>query len=48
LENLKGRGSLEDLDIDDRTMLKWILEKQDGGMWTEFIWLWIEMSGGLL
>jgi hypothetical protein len=38
-ENLKGRDHLEDLGVDDTTILKWILEKSGGKMWIGFIWL---------
>jgi hypothetical protein len=31
-----------------RTILKRILEKYDGVVWTGLIWLWIGTSGGLL
>jgi hypothetical protein len=27
-------------------ILKWILEKYNGVLWTEFVWLRIETSGG--
>jgi hypothetical protein len=30
------------------TILKWILEKQDGVIWTRLIWLRMGTSGGLL
>jgi hypothetical protein len=33
---------------EDNTLLEWILEKQDGVVWTELIWLRIGTSGGLL
>jgi hypothetical protein len=28
----EGKNHQEDQDVDGRTILKWILEKQDGGM----------------
>jgi hypothetical protein len=31
-----------------RTILKWILERQDGMVWIGLIWLRIGTSGGLL
>jgi hypothetical protein len=37
----------EDLGI-DRIILKWILRKCDGSVWTRFIWLSIWASRGLL
>jgi hypothetical protein len=30
------------------TLLKWILEEQDGVVWTEFVWLRSGTGGGLL
>jgi hypothetical protein len=38
----------EDLDISGRTILKRILEKKDGVVWTGLIWLRIETNGRLL
>jgi hypothetical protein len=38
LENLKGTDILEDLAIDERIILKWILEKQGGKVLTGFKW----------
>jgi hypothetical protein len=48
LENLKGRDHSEDLGIDGKIILEWILGKQGGEVWTGFIWLRIGTSGGLL
>jgi hypothetical protein len=42
--NLEERKTLEDLDIDGRIILKWILK---GNTETGFIWLMILISCGL-
>jgi hypothetical protein len=47
LGNTNRRDHLQDLGF-DRIILKWILKKQDEGMWTGFIWLRIGTSGRLL
>jgi hypothetical protein len=47
-ENLKGGDCFEHLGIDGKIILKWILEKQVGKLWTGFIWLRIGTCGGLL
>ena len=44
----KGRGSLEDLGVDGRIILKWIFQQWDGQAWTGFIWLRIGTGGGPL
>jgi hypothetical protein len=38
----------EDLDTGGRIIIKLILEKYDGVVWTGFTWLRIGISGGLL
>jgi len=38
---------LEDLVIDGRMILEWILGKQGWKVWTGFIWLRMGTSGGL-
>jgi len=46
--NLKRRNQLEDLCIDGRIILEWILEQHGGKLCTGFFCLRIETSGGLL
>jgi hypothetical protein len=38
----------EDVDVNGRIILKWIIEKQDVVVRTGFIWLKTRTSGGLL
>jgi hypothetical protein len=45
-ESLKNRGKYEDLIVGGRIILKWILEKYDGVVWTKFMWLMIGTSDG--
>jgi hypothetical protein len=47
-ENLKGRNHSEDLSVDKKMILEWILGKQNGKVWTVFVWLRTGASGGLL
>jgi len=35
---LKEGVQLEDLSVNGRTILNWILNKQAGSVWTDFIW----------
>jgi hypothetical protein len=48
MDNLMGRVHFEDLGINVRILLKWSLMKQDGMVWTGFIWLRIGTNGRLL
>jgi hypothetical protein len=43
-----GKNYSEDLGVDGRIILKWILGRWGGKVWTGFIWLSIGTSGGLL
>jgi hypothetical protein len=47
-ENLKGRHRSEELGVDGRIILKWILGKYGGKVCTGCTWLRIGTSGGLL
>jgi hypothetical protein len=48
LENLKERDHLEDIGIDGKVILEWILGKWDGKEWSGYIWLRIGTTGRLL
>jgi len=39
---------LENLDVDERTIIKRIFKKWDGKAWTGFIWFGIGTVGGRL
>jgi hypothetical protein len=47
-EYLKKRGHLQDLGLDWRIILKWILKKQDGTKQIGFMWCRRRASGGVL
>jgi hypothetical protein len=47
-ESQKERDHYEDQDVGGWTILKWILERYDGMIWSGSIWLRIGTSGGLL
>jgi hypothetical protein len=47
-ENQKERAHQENQDVGGWTILKYILERQDGMLWTGSIWFRIGTSGGLL
>jgi len=46
--NQKVRNYPEDLGLDRRIILEWVLEKYGGKLWTGFISLRIGTGGGLL
>jgi hypothetical protein len=46
--NPNGRDHSEDLGVDERITLKWMLKKQSGRVLTGCIWLRIGTSCGLL
>jgi hypothetical protein len=48
LENLKGRDQLEDLGVNGKITLEWILGKYRGRLWAGYFWLRIRTSGELL
>jgi hypothetical protein len=43
----KGKSHLKDLHVDGRIILRCILQKQDGMVWTGLIWLRAGTSGML-
>jgi hypothetical protein len=47
-ESQKERDHWEVQDVDGSTIIKLILERQDGMVWIGLIWLRIGISGGLL
>jgi hypothetical protein len=48
LKNLKGRDILDDLGVDGKIILDWILGTHGGKVWIGCIWLRIGTRGGLL
>jgi hypothetical protein len=47
-EKLKLRDQLEDLEVNGKIILEWILRKHAGKVWRRLIWLKIGGSGGML
>jgi hypothetical protein len=43
----QGKHLAEDLGVDGRITLEWLLEKWGGKLWTDFICLGIGTSGGV-
>jgi hypothetical protein len=48
LESVKRRGHSDDLDVDGKIILEWVLKEKCGKVWTGCIWLRIGTIGGLL
>jgi hypothetical protein len=48
LQNVKGRDHAEDVGVDGRIILEWILGKQDEKIWIGCKWLKVRSSGGFL
>ena len=48
LGNLNETCRLKDVGVKGRIIINWVLRKQDGRAWTEFIWVRIGISGGVL
>ena len=44
----EGKDHLDDLGVDERIIIKCILNKRDGGTWTGLILLGVGTGGGLL
>jgi hypothetical protein len=44
----EGRDHSNDPGVGERIILDWVSGKQGGKLWTEFIWLKITTTGGLL
>jgi len=47
-ENLHARDNLEDLGVNERMILEWMLEKYGGEVWTGLFWLRLGTNGGIL
>jgi hypothetical protein len=47
LENLKGIDHFGDLIVDERLILKLVLNKEDLTVWIGFIWIKIASSNGI-
>lgn len=46
--NLKLRSCMEDLDLDGKIILKWILKERGNTAWFRLTWFGLGTSGGLL
>jgi hypothetical protein len=47
-ESQKERDHYKETDVGGKKILRWILERQDGVVWTGLIWLGIGTSEGFL
>jgi hypothetical protein len=45
---VRERDHLDDLSVDERIIVKWVLNKWDGDVRTGFIWLRISTGGALI
>jgi hypothetical protein len=45
---MKGGDHMEDIGVDERIILQWMLERWGGEVWTGCIWLTVGTNGGLL
>jgi hypothetical protein len=48
MENLKGRDHSEDVGVDGKRILEWILGTWGGRLWSGFVWHRIVSSGAIL
>jgi hypothetical protein len=48
LENLKGKDHSNDLGVDGKIILQWILGKEGENVWTVCNYIRIRASGGIL
>jgi hypothetical protein len=46
--NPEGKRNSEELDVDGKIILKWILQIYGGKVWTVYIWFRIGTSGDTL
>jgi hypothetical protein len=48
IQDFGGKARRKETNVGGRIILKWILEKYSGVVWTGFIWLRIRTSSGIL
>ena len=42
---MRERNHFEDISVDGRIIIKWIIKKWDGELWTGVLWLTIGTGG---